>query len=233
MPSSSCCSNGRKSVRYPLDTLDLPVGSGKLAFPRQLVDHQMAAYGKIDQGRGDVDRIDPLVGHRADMARPDIVDHPEFRLPGTGRHEFAHLADLAVGLHVDPSPPMNGRNSAIPPRTSRPKARASGSGLAEKARPSGPLVVDHLVRRDATRGKPDVDRHYLALATRSVAKGRNLRTLGAGSSKVAGDSGVWTAGGALDVAELGWYLHHCAELRDRNAEALQHAPTATPYRRQW
>ena len=36
---------------------------------------------QVNEGRGDVDRIDTLVGHGADVTRPHIADHPEFDCP--------------------------------------------------------------------------------------------------------------------------------------------------------
>jgi hypothetical protein len=66
----------------------------------------MPTDGQVDEGGGDIDRIDTLVGHRADVAGPHIADHPEFGLPSSGRNEFANLADLTVWAPVDPSPPM-------------------------------------------------------------------------------------------------------------------------------
>ena len=48
--------------------------------------------------RSDVDGIDALVGYGADVTRPDIADHAEFRLPSTCGHEFARPADSPLVL---------------------------------------------------------------------------------------------------------------------------------------
>ena len=96
----------------------------------------MPANGEVDQGRGDVDRVDPLVGHRADVAGADVVDDPELGLPGAGRHELAGPGDLAAGAGRRRRRADAAANRAMPPSTSRPRASASCSGLAEKARPT-------------------------------------------------------------------------------------------------
>ena len=121
------------------------------------------------------------------MARPDIVDHPELRLALTSRHEFAHLAELAVGVHVKASPSMN----AVQCKAAKDQ-QTHGKGqlkrLSREGAPERPLVVDHLVRRHSAGWKADVDGHHFALATRSVAESRHLRVRGAGGGEVAGNS---------------------------------------------
>ena len=94
----------------------------------------------------------------------------------------------------------------------------------ERRSPEGPSVVDHLVRRNASRRKSDVDCDYLTLTTRAIAERGDLGSLSAGGSKVAGNRGVRAASSALDVAELGGDLHHRGELVDLGAESLQHPP---------
>ena len=167
------------------------------------------------------------------MARPDIIDNSEFRLPSTGRHEFAHLADLllipggtaprAPGAAIHPGPPMKAiqRNGA---EGQQAQCQGQRKRLSRESPSDRPAILDHLVGGDSARRKADVDRHHFAFAARSVAKGWDLGALCAGGSKCAGNGGVGAASGALDVAELGWNLHRRAELRDRGAEALQHWP---------
>ena len=183
----------------------------------------MPTDGQVDEGRGDVDRIDTLVGHSADVTRPHIADHPEFGLPSSGRHEFASRADLTVWAPVGPSPPMKSvqRYAAEGQQAQRQgqRQRACGEGSTK-----GPSIVDHLIRCNASRGKSDVDCDYLTLTARTIPEGGNLGAFGAGRSKVAGNGGVRAASSALDVAELGWNLHRRAELGDLGAESLQHPP---------
>ena len=52
----------------------------------------------------------------------------------------------------------------------------------------GPLVVDHLIRRYASRRESDVDCDYLTFTARAIAEGGDLRALGASRRKVAGNS---------------------------------------------
>src|SRR5215217_3606163 len=183
----------------------------------------MPTDGQVDEGRGDVDRIDTLVGHRADVAGPHIADHPEFGLLSSGRNEFASLADLTVWAPVDPSPPME-----YIERYAAQRQQAQRQGQRQRASRKGstksPLVIDHLIRRNASRGKSDVDCDYLALTARTIPEGRNLGACSAGSRKGARNCGVRATGSAFDIAELGGDLHRRGELGDLGAEPLQHPP---------
>ena len=74
----------------------------------------MPAYGEVDHRGGDVDRVDPLVGHRAHVAGPDLPDHPELALPGAGRYELTDPADLAVRARVRPGPTVQQEQTDTP-----------------------------------------------------------------------------------------------------------------------
>src|SRR5688572_17602167 len=183
----------------------------------------MPTDGQVNEGRGDVDRIDTLVGHSADVTRPHIADHPEFRLPSSGRYEFARLADLTVWASVGPCAPMKSveRYAAERQQAQRQGQRQRGCGEGST---KGPPVVDYLIRRNASRGKSDVDCDYLTLTARTIPEGGDLGAFSAGSREVAGNGGVRAASSAFDVAELGGDLHCRRELGDLGAESLQHPP---------
>jgi len=117
---------------------------------------------------------------------PHIADHPKFRLPSTGGHEFASLTDLTVWIPVGANSPMNSvqRKPSEGKQAQRQGQwqRAGGESSAE-----GPLVFDYLIRRYASRRESDIDCDYLTFTARAIAEGGDLSALGASGCKVAGN----------------------------------------------
>ena len=184
------------------DPADLPFGRRELAGPRQLGDPQMPADGEVDDGRGDVDRVDPLVGHRADVTGPDVADDPELALPRSGRHELRHPGDRRHRWRRPRRPDGAAGTARCRPSTSRASASPSGSGAAENARPMVQTYVDLLGAGHRAGREADVDLDDLALA-RADRRGRSAsgpRRCPPRSS-VHGTRGVGVAGGAVDEGE--------------------------------
>ena len=183
---------------------------------------QVAAYGEVDQRGGDVDRVDPLVGHRAHVTGPDLPDHPELALPGAGRHELSDPADLAVRARR-PSRPDGaaGTGRCLPAPADPGPGRAAAAGPRTPAPPSSGTAICSLAAT-VPGGKP------MSTATISPSPRGPSRKVGtcaasgAGRRERARRRGVGVAGGALDVAERARDLHG----RGRTRPPVRSGPAA-------
>ena len=202
MPSSSALLE-RTQALAAADPGQRPVGPARTRSPRQLGDQQVPADGQVDQGGGDVDRVDPLVGHRADVAGPDVADHPELGLPRPGRHELADPGDLAV---VARRRPRRGGAAAAGRSRRAPAGRARAPAAAGRPRRRGrPSSGSRPARCAVTApaGKP------MSTPTTSPSPRGPSVKVGVGASSVpagGGEAGRRSSSGLpavhFDVAEL-------------------------------
>ena len=172
-PSSSAASNGSSPARSPLIRLiSQSVGANSLARGSSVI-RRCPRTARSTMVARDVDRVDPLVGHRADVTRPDVADDPELALPRSGRHELADPGHRATGgarrRRPDDAAGTGRCRRAPAVRGPAPAAAAGRERPADR-----PEVVDLLVAGHRARREADVDLDDLALAARTVAEGRDL-----------------------------------------------------------
>ena len=149
----------------------------------------MAVHGEVDQGRGDVDGIDPLVGHRADVARSHVAEHPELALARAHRHELGGPGDLGTGARVDAGPSVQGEQGRSS-QDEQPQSQGERQRTGGERPGQGPDLLDLLVAGQGAGREADLDLDELARTARTVPEGGLLRVVGARRGVLARHLGV-------------------------------------------
>ena len=151
---------------------------------QQLCDQQVSADGQVEQGGGDVDRVDPLVDERAHRAGTDAVQHPELALAGSDRVELGNGGRLEAGTGVTADRRRAAHRARAP--------STSSGGDPERERLSGERAIQRphlsqvLVHGNRTGGEADDGDDHITGRPRLVVEERARRVVGATAVEGAG-----------------------------------------------